>query len=190
MLKINNNNNMNKYNFNFVKNHKCIKKIKDKNYLLIILLSALSQISYAQTTNNIYANFQTTASLVSSCTISTNNVTFGTINTNSTTDSNLPSLFTTNCTKGTTYSLALNGGQSGNIENRVMSGSLSTDKLAYQVYIDSSETNVWGDGTEGKTQTFTGSSLPINYTFYVKLLKNQYVTPDTYTDNLTVTLSY
>ena len=48
-----------------------------------------------------------------------------------------------------------------------------------------------GDGTAStSTVGLTGTGADQTSTVYGKLSLNQYVKPDTYTDNLTVTLSY
>ena len=48
----------------------------------------------------------------------------------------------------------------------------------------------YGDGTTGAKVSLTGTGSTQNSTVYGKLSLNQYIKPDTYTDNLTVTLSY
>lgn len=158
-------------------------------FIVLFLVSHANWVK-AQENSHVYTNIQSTATLTSTCIISTNNAYFGTVNTSANIDKNMPNLFTTNCTKGTLYSLSLNGGSSGNINQRSMVGAMSQDKLDYQVYTDNTYSTVWGDGVIGQNKTFSGDSTPLSYYFYIKLPMKQFVTPDTYMDNLTVTLSY
>ena len=57
------------------------------------------------------------------------------------------------CTAGTTTVITLNGGGSGDINNRSMTGPGS---LPYQLYTDPGRSQVFGDGTTGNTVGVSG----------------------------------
>jgi spore coat protein U-like protein len=56
------------------------------------------------------------------------------------------------CANGIPFTIALNGGGSGNVTARQMSATgLPAEKLDYQLYTDATRTTVWGDGTGGSS---------------------------------------
>lgn len=163
-----------------------MKKLNTK-LLVALSLVGLAQSSMAGTANG---NFQATATLNSSCVVTATNVAFGTITPAATGDATATGTVTSRCSKYVAYSLSINGG-TGSITARTMAGtSGNTDKLNYNLYTDVGTTQVWGDGTTGAKVSLTGTGSTQNSTVYGKLSLNQYIKPDTYTDNLTVTLSY
>lgn len=138
------------------------------------------------------SNFQVTATVAATCTVSSTSVSFGTINPAATGTATATGGISATCTKSTPYTLAVNAG-SGTFASRTMSGATSgnTDKLAYNLYKDSGYTTVLGDGTNStSTIASTGTGAAQSFTTYGSLALNQYITPDNYSDNLTVTLSY
>lgn len=152
----------------------------------IVTITPLSD-SYAASTT---ANFQTTASLSSTCTISTwTDVIFGTLTPGSTSYT-ANEAFNTTCTKGTPYTVTTGYGNAGN-SNRYMVGSTKGDKLYYNLYTDTSYTNIYGDGTSGTTKlSGTGTGNAQTTIIQVKMAPNQYVTPDSYNDSITLTVNY
>lgn len=70
--------------------------------------------------------------------------------------------------------------------------SANADKLAYNLYTANDYTTIWGDlgGSNFNTVDLVGTGAAQTSTVFGKLALNQYLKPDTYTDNLTVTLSY
>jgi len=110
------------------------------------------------------------------------------------------------CTKSTAYSVALsaggNGGGTAAAPTRAMGGTTTgnTDLLNYQLYTSAtySAANVWattcssaagGSGTDCAYGTNSGTS-PISITVYGQIPAAQYVTPDSYTDSVNITVTY
>lgn len=64
-------------------------------------------------------------------------------------------------------------------------------KLSYNIYTDSNLTTIFGDGTSGSSNVHLNGigNLQVTYVYGAAPL-NQYITPDTYIDYLTVTISY
>ena len=162
--------------------------IKSKISLLALALAAISSQAFAGSAT---ANFQANATLSSACTVTASNVSFGTITPAATGTVTANGTITSTCSNNVPYTLAINAG-AGTIAARTMAGGTSgnTDKLAYNLYTSSALTTVWGDGTTGSTVGMTGTGAVQTNTVYGSLALNQYLKPDTYTDNLTVTLAY
>lgn len=163
--------------------------MKTKITLIAIALAAISSQAFAAGTAT--ANFQATATVSSSCVVTATNVNFGTITPDATGSATANGVITSRCSNKVGYTLSLNAG-AGTIAARKMAGATAgnTDQLAYNLYTDAGATEVWGDGATGSTVGLTGNGADQTSTVYGKLSLNQYIKPDNYADNLTVTLSY
>lgn len=135
-------------------------------------------------------NFQSIANLTPTCVVRTwIDINFGSITNGSTSYlSNEP--FQITCTKGTTYDVTVSGGN-GTVDNRYMLGQLKGDKLYYNLYTTTSYTTVYGDGTAGTVKiSGTGDGTTKLSILQAKMQSGQWVTPDNYQDNITLTLTY
>lgn len=126
-----------------------------------------------------------------SCTVSATPVAFGTFNPFGSTVTSTGTI-TVACSGGTrnaTYTIALSTGNSGSFAQRQTS--IAAPYLMYNLYTTSSYTSIWGDSTGGSV-IVTGSDTAAtnNYTVYGQLPMPQGVTPNTYTDSITVTVTY
>lgn len=95
------------------------------------------------------------------------------------------------CTPGMSVSIALDYGiHGGSASERYLENSDSTAKLGYQLYQDPSHSNVWGTGS----LAYSVSSFPDTtqtYPLYGRLFAvSGLPTAGTYTDTITVTLTY
>ena len=139
--------------------------------------------------------FQVTATITSSCTVSGSTLNFG-----STIDplaTSVPldgsSTLTVTCSNTTPYAVSLNAGTNAggasNFTARTMKSGANT--LGYQLYLDSGRTTVWGDGTaSSSTKSGTGSGSAQSLTVYGRIPSLSGVVPGTYTDTVTVTITY
>lgn len=87
------------------------------------------------------------------------------------------------------FTVAMSTGSGSFSQRKMISGTYS---LKYQIYTSASLSTVWGDGT-GSTSTIAGGNggtASQTLTGYGVISINQYVTPGSYTDTITVTLSY
>lgn len=180
-------------------------KNKFKIIPLIFMMICMNNISAAQTTSG---NFEASATLNSSCAVSVTNMDFSTINPliNNTVTGTLTLL----CNGGFT-NIQLSTGNSNDFNMREMNGQANGDKLKYNIYTDAAYTKIIGDGTNGTSRPLTGFSggravtnglssgrdiytgianRSIDLYFFGKVDAGQYVKPDTYTDNITVTITY
>ena len=90
------------------------------------------------------------------------------------------------CDVSTPYSIALTPG-SGNFVSRTLTS--GANALAYNLYADPARTSVWGDGTAG-TVTVSGSATSANHTVYGRIPARQNVFAGSYSDLITVTLTF
>ena len=131
------------------------------------------------------------ASKNTSCTVSATPVAFGSFNPFGATVTSTGTI-TVACSSGSknaTYTIALSTGNSGSFATRQTSTSMPY--LSYNLYTTSGYTSIWGDGTGGSvTVTGTDTTATNNYTVYGQLPTPQGVTPQGYTDNITVTVTY
>lgn len=157
--------------------------------MLALALAAISTQSFAGTTTG---NFQSTATLSSSCLVSATNVNFGTITPAATGTTAATGTITSTYSKDVSYTLKMSSGFSSDVMARTMWGTPgNTDKLSYNLYTEVAATNIWGDGSGSSVKVnLTGTGTSQSSTVFGQLPLNQYLKPDTYTDNLSVTLAY
>ncbi|MBC7700636.1 spore coat U domain-containing protein [Aquabacterium sp.] len=162
---------------------------------------ALTALSFAQVAipATSTSTFTVTATVASSCTLGTSNVAFGAYNPTSGTANDASGAALVTCTTGTTYTIALDAGVSAGgasvFSNRRMRIGATTSYLGYQLYLDSGRVTVWGDGLNSSSinptsGTSTGNGSQQSYTVYGRITAGNYVTAGSYTDTVTVTLTY
>jgi spore coat protein U-like protein len=89
------------------------------------------------------------------------------------------------------FTVALSAGASGSFSPRQMA--MGTNRLGYNIYTSSGYSTVWGDGTGGSvTQNFSAilSLGTISFTGFGQIPTGQYVATGSYTDSITVTVTY
>ena len=138
--------------------------------------------------------FGVTATVLKTCSVAANPLGFG----NYTPGAGALAANTTvnvKCTKGTTFTVGLNGGTTtgGTISQRLMSN--GTDTLQYNLYTTAGFTTLFGDGTTGSTMpgTGTGIATAVAVTVFGSLpdnATNQNVSTGAYSDTINVTVTY
>ena len=149
----------------------------------LALLAGAGEAKAATTT----ATMNNTATVASYCTVTTGSLAFGTYTgaANVTTSATVSAT----CTNTTAYTIALDKGANGTSETaRLLKASGSAATLSYGIFSDSGYTTNWG--TTAGAQSGTGNGSAQNFTAYGKISSGQFVTPDSYTDTVTVTLTY
>jgi spore coat protein U-like protein len=144
------------------------------------------------------AVFATCAGLGCSCTAGPNTaVAFGNYNPISATPVTATGVVSVTCSAlvlfTASYVISMNAGNSGTLPNRHML--LSSTQLNYNLYTTAADTTVWGNGTAGTgtvsdSYTAIGLSETRDYTVYGLLPALQTVGVGTYTDTVTVTVTY
>src|SRR6218665_3102810 len=160
--------------------------------LCAILLPLAVLPAHAVTVSN---TFQVTATISSACTVSGGALNFGAaIDPLATaTPLDASSTLTVTCTNTTPYAVALNAGQNAggasNFTTRTMKSGSNT--LGSQLYLDTGRSTVWGDGTaSSSTKAGTGTGSAQSLTIYGRIPSLSGVVPGSYTDTVTVTISY
>ncbi len=163
-----------------------------KTTLLVTALIAASSLAPASAADN--QNFDVTLTISKSCDVtSTQNVAFGNVQANPGT-LNAQGGVSVQCTSGTPYALALNGGNnsSNNINARKMASGTST--IAYQLYQDTSTSTVWGEtaGTDTVDRIGTGFGAAFNqaHTVYAAATIVGTEPAGNYTDTVTATVTF
>lgn len=139
-------------------------------------------------------NVQITIASACSITTSPTTINFGTpskpLNDSSYTSSPITgsTTFQITCTSGTTpTSMALDWGQNATGSPRKMK--LSTNFIAYNLYSDSGYATVWTPTTGGPT-ILAGAGSAQTYTIYAKVTETVTPPAGTYTDTVTLTVTY
>ncbi len=154
-----------------------------------VLLPAVSARADASTATT---SFAVTATVVKACVVSATPVLFGTYNPVGAA-STATGVLTVSCTPTTSYTTALNAGTGAGatVASRKMTGLTATNTLAYALYQDLAHTVNWGNtpGTDTPAAV-TGTGLPQNVNVYGQIAAGTTGAFDTYTDTVTVTVTY
>jgi spore coat protein U-like protein len=129
-----------------------------------------------------------TATVLASCTVVGSTIAFGNYTSTQTDQTGNIAVL---CTNGTSYNVGLDAGTGtgGTTSVRKLTGSLG-GTLNYALYRDSGRTSNWGSTIGTDTQTGTGTGLIQNLTVYGRIASGQTPLAGTYTDTVTVTLTY
>jgi spore coat protein U-like protein len=127
-----------------------------------------------------------TAECVINSTAALNFGSSGVINANHDTNSPL----VVQCTNTTPYTVALNKGSTtgGTITQRLLVNGAAT--INYNIYTDTPGGTLWGDGTTGTTVGGTGNGAAQTITIFGRVPAQTTPAPGTYTDTVTVTVTY
>jgi spore coat protein U domain-containing protein, fimbrial subunit CupE1/2/3/6 len=106
------------------------------------------------------------------------------------TNSTATNLISVSCNGNGTATVDLNTGSSGTYFPRSMIS--GTDTLTYNLYTTASLTSVWGDGTGGTVdQSFAyHGSTSASYSVYGQIPAQQNVNTGSYTDTITITVTF
>lgn len=89
------------------------------------------------------------------------------------------------------FDVALSAGHAGGFSPRKMT--LGTESLTYNIFTATDHSTIWGDGNNGSvTQSFSAilSLGTISFTAYGLIPTGQYIPTGTYSDTVTVTVTY
>jgi len=154
-----------------------------KNVLLTgLILAGIPAYSATTTTT-----FQVTATVNDTCSISAVNLAFGVYDPSSGTANDSTSTVTVTCTLSTPYDIGLSSGlaTAATSATRQMS-----DELNYSMFADSLRTTNWDDTGGTNTLAGIGTGLAIPHVIYGRIPASQYLSAASYSDTVTVTLTY
>jgi spore coat protein U-like protein len=150
------------------------------------VLCAANQASAATVTTNIVA----TVTVSSTCTVSAVALVFGAYNVLSVAPTVGTSTLTVQCTQTTPYHIQMNQGSYGaSVTTREMSNG-SSGFLQYAIYQDSARTLNWGQTNGVDTVNSTGTGLAQVFTMYGQMPALQIAAAGSYSDTVTVTVSF
>jgi len=133
------------------------------------------------------AMFSVTATGVKDCTVSATNLAFGNytgaLNTSTSTVS-------VTCTDGTTYTVGLSAGLATGATVTSRSMQNGSALLNYGLYSNSTHTTNWGNTSATNWVSGTGNGAAQPLTVYGQIPAAQYVTAGSYTDTITVSVTY
>ena len=131
--------------------------------------------------------FTVTATVTGSCTISAAALAFGTYI--SSASSNATSTLSLNCTTNITYTVGLDAGTTSGatVTTRSMTGP-TANVLSYQLYQDAAHKVAWN--TSDSTASGTGTGAAQTLTVYGTIASSQNVSPGSYKDTVTATVTY
>lgn len=127
------------------------------------------------------------------CSVTNDGLNFGTYNPLAITDTTSTFNVQVACSglvSNISYDIKLNAGNSGNINTRKLLN--GANEIIYNIYTESGYTSIWGDGINGNAVVGTANapSETKNHTGYAIIPHSQAITPGTYSDNITITLTY
>ena len=124
------------------------------------------------------------------CGVSSTPLSFGTYRVSNSSPLDSTAEITLDCNGNRTVNIRISAGSHGQYAERKMAALGGTDRLAYQVYTDQTRQTPWGNGSQG-TQIVTVSIHQTGkVTAYARIPARQQVSAGTYTDQLTVTISF
>ncbi len=144
--------------------------------------------TYTDTVSSATASFTITATVQARCTVTATDLAFGNY---SGTLINATSTITATCTKTTAYNVGLNAGTAtgATVTSRKMTGP-SASTLNYSLFRNTTRTLNWGNTVGTDTVAGTASGAAQALTVYGSIPAAQYVRPGSYSDTITVTLTY
>ncbi len=134
--------------------------------------------------------FQVTATVNASCSVSATDLAFGVYDPFSATDIDGTVTLTVLCTNTTDYDIGLDEGTGGGatVTTRVMES--GANDLTYSLYQNTQRTTVWGDTVGVDTVSDTGTGSNQTFTVYGRLFALQNAAPGSYSDTVTVTVTF
>jgi len=154
-------------------------------FVALLAFTLLGSLAEAQA-STATGTFNVTLTVTSVCSVSASNMAFSSMPTGTTTSSNATSTLTVNCSNGAAYSVALDNGQNVSSSQRRMRLGATSNYINYNLYSDSGYSVPWATLTG---QTGSGSNQTI--TAYGNVPSAQAIaTPGSYSDMVTVTISY
>jgi len=133
------------------------------------------------------------ATVTANCTVSTTAVAFGNVDVTSGQAAQGTGSVIVTCTNGTAWSAAADAGAGAGADLTHRKMASGANQLGYSLFTDSSRTQLWGDGVEGATSTFsgTGTGSAQTKTVYGLIAAGQTGVPaGDYADAVQVTVSY
>jgi spore coat protein U-like protein len=149
-------------------------------------LLGLAATASAQTAST---NLSVSSTLSASCSVAASALSFGTqVPSPMTAAVDATATITATCTNGRAYTIGLNNGSGAGATETVRKMTGSSGTVDYAIYADSARTTVWGTGAAAVAQT--GNGLAQALTAYGRMPLQTGAAAGTYTDSVTVTITF
>lgn len=160
--------------------------------LVTIAASALLGLTQAQAATTT-SSLSVSATVTADCSIDTvNTLAFSSFSGLTSLNQDQTTTIDITCTNTTPYDIGLSagGGTGATVANRLMVN--GTDTIAYSIYSNSARTTVWGDTVGTNTVASTGTGSSQTHTLYGRVFASGLtaVIPKTYSDTVTVTVTF
>lgn len=134
------------------------------------------------------ASIAVSATSDATCTVSATRLAFHTVAPTTIDDGN--ATVTVTCTSGANYDVGLDNGLNAVSNQRFVKGVTPANTLPYNLFQDAGYTIPWGNTLGVNTEAGTGSGSAQVLTVYGQIPSQSTVASDTYSDTITVTLTY
>lgn len=130
------------------------------------------------------------------CTVTTTPVSFGGYDVFSSAPSDTTGMVSISCNnpekKAMPVTIAINRGNSGSFNPRQMLLTGGNDRMNYYLFLDSSRTTIWGDGSGGSSIVIRtiDKTTPVNVPIYGRIPARQNLKAGSYGDNLVVSVDW
>ena len=152
----------------------------------VIALSAKAPLAQTVTTDS----FDVRITIVAECEItSTETLDFGTQGVLGT-DVDATATMEVTCTDTTPYDIGLNEGLGAGATTSVRQMTSGGETIAYALFQDAGRVTNWGNAVGADTQPATGMGDAQSFTVFGRVLAQATPAPGTYTDTVTVTVTY
>ncbi len=95
------------------------------------------------------------------------------------------------CTNTTPYNVGFDKGVNGSsVTTRLLKGGPTNETISYAIYSNAGRTTNWGNTVGTDTVAATGNGAAQSYTVYGRVPPQAAPAPGTYTDTITVTVTY
>ncbi|UZW53838.1 spore coat U domain-containing protein [Sphingobium sp. JS3065] len=153
--------------------------------IILFLVPGTARAADATTTMGV------SATVLNACLVSATNMAFGNYDPTSSVPTDATSSISVTCTPGTSFNVGLNSGATGGatVTTRQMLNGASP--LDYSLYTNAGRSANWGNtpGSDTVAQTASGIT-PMSFTVYGRIPAQQSAVSGSYTDTVTVTVSY
>lgn len=136
--------------------------------------------------------FTVSANVIATCDVVANDLEFGDYNPVTAANLDVATTMSLTCTNGTAYNVALDlgAGTGASTATRYMANGGGTDFLGYTLYRNAGRTQLWGSTIGTNTLSGTGAGTAANIDVFARIPMNQAVPSGSYTDTITVTVSW
>ena len=161
-----------------------MRKLLRSSLVSAFVLSCGSAYALTATTT-----FQSKIIITAQCLVTANTLDFGTTGVLAA-NVDVTTTLAVTCTNTTAYNIGLDGGQAASVTARKMKGGPSNELIAYSIFSNSGRTTNWGNTVGTDTVASAGTGVAQSFTLYGRVIPQTTPTPGTYTDTVTVTVTY